>query len=114
MEQVLSNLLENAIKYSPQGGPIEVTIWQENQRRDILLSVCDEGLGIPLHQQAHIFERFTRADNVRKITGTGLGLYICRALVEQQGGRLWFESVEEHGSTFFLALPNNGETAVSE
>ena len=62
-------------------------------------------MGIPLHQQARLFGRFERADNAQKIGGTGLGLYICRALVEQHGGRIWFESVEGQGSTFFIALP---------
>ncbi len=103
IEQVLSNLLENAIKYSPQRGSIEVTIWQESQ--EVILSVRDRGLGIPLQEQSHIFERFVRASNVRKIVGTGLGLYICRALVELHSGRLWFSSVEGQGTTFFLTLP---------
>ncbi len=111
IEQVLSNLLSNAIKYSPQGGPIEVTIWEEVKADVAGLSIRDRGMGIPAQQQARIFGRFVRAENARaaEITGTGLGLYICRELVERHGGRLWFESTEGVGSTFFMTLPKRGE-----
>ncbi|HZU00682.1 MAG TPA: ATP-binding protein, partial [Ktedonobacteraceae bacterium] len=107
MEQVLSNMIGNAIKYSPEGGAIEVTIREQTFDKSALLTVKDQGIGIPLHQQPRIFGRFVRADNVRAygIGGTGLGLYLCRELIEQQGGRVWFESVEEQGSTFFIWLP---------
>ena len=75
------------------------------------LSVADRGIGIPAQQQARIFGRFERADNGRAygIGGTGLGLYLSRALVEQHGGRIWFESVEAEGSTFFVLLPLSSE-----
>jgi signal transduction histidine kinase len=107
MEQVLSNLIGNAIKYSPEGGAIEVTIRAENETHEALLSVRDQGIGIPEHEQAQVFERFARAGNAQMygISGTGLGLYLCRELVEQHGGRIWFESAEGQGSTFFVALP---------
>ncbi len=76
------------------------------------LSVSDRGIGIPTQQQARIFGRFERADNSRAygIGGTGLGLYLSRALVEQHGGRIWFESVEGQGSTFFVVLPLASES----
>jgi signal transduction histidine kinase len=111
IEQVLSNLLGNAVKYSPQGGPIEVTLHKEQETGTILLSVRDQGIGIPTGQQARIFGRFVRADNARatEITGTGLGLYLSRELVEQHEGHLWFSSVEGVGSTFFLTLPTPSE-----
>ena len=107
IEQVLSNLVSNAIKYSPAGGSIEVTIREEAETKTALLSIRDSGIGIPMQQQARIFGRFERADNARAygIGGTGLGLYLCRELVERHGGRIWFESAEGQGSTFFIALP---------
>ncbi|HEX6551684.1 MAG TPA: ATP-binding protein [Ktedonobacteraceae bacterium] len=107
IEQVLSNLVGNAIKYSPAGGSIEVTIREESETKTALLSIRDSGIGIPVQQQARIFGRFERADNARAygIGGTGLGLYLCRELVERHGGRIWFESAEGQGSTFFIALP---------
>jgi len=107
IEQVLSNLIGNAIKYSPEGGSIEVTIREEEQAHEALLCVSDHGIGIPAQQQLLVFGRFARADNARAygIGGTGLGLYLCRELVERHGGRIWFESTEGQGSTFFVALP---------
>jgi PAS domain S-box-containing protein len=107
IEQVLSNLLGNAIKYSPQGGPIELTIGEEGEPRQALLSIRDHGIGIPANQQARMFGRFVRAENARasEITGSGLGLYLSREFVERHGGRLWFESSEGVGSAFFLTLP---------
>ena len=107
MEQVLSNLIGNAIKYSPEGGMIEVTVREEAETKTALLCVSDHGIGIPAHQKSLVFGRFARADNARSygIGGTGLGLYLCRELVERHGGRIWFESVEGQGSTFFVTLP---------
>lgn len=107
IEQVLSNLLSNAIKYSPYGGPIEVSIRKEDGTNDILLSVLDYGIGIPAQQQARIFGRFERAQNAHDfgIEGTGLGLFLCRELIEWHRGRIWFTSVEGRGSIFFISLP---------
>jgi signal transduction histidine kinase len=107
MEQVIGNLISNAIKYSPQGGPIEVTIAEESAGQEALLTVRDHGIGIPAHELSQIFERFVQAENARTsgMEGTGLGLYLCRALIEQHEGRIWCESVEGRGSTFFVALP---------
>ncbi len=107
IEQVLSNLLGNAIKYSPQGGPIELTIREEREPHVALLSIRDRGIGIPARQQVRIFGRFMRAENARasEIRGTGLGLYLSHEFVEWHGGHLWFESTEGAGSTFFMTLP---------
>ncbi len=107
IEQVLVNLLTNAIKYSPWGGQIVVALTVDTDKQAVQISVQDFGMGIPLHQQARIFGRFMRADNARAaaISGTGLGLYLSHSLVEQHGGRLWFESTEGEGTTFFMALP---------
>lgn len=107
IEQVLVNLLTNAIKYSPEGGPVEVTLQVGAGGQEALLSIRDHGIGIPQAEQAQIFGRFVRASNgeAQGISGTGLGLYLCRELVAQHGGEIWFESSEGAGSTFFLRLP---------
>jgi two-component system phosphate regulon sensor histidine kinase PhoR len=107
IEQVLSNLINNAIKYSPDGGDVEISVQEDRKANAALLSVRDHGIGIPAHQQGRIFSRFMRADNAHayNIGGTGLGLYLCRELVERHGGRIWFESVEGQGSTFCVSLP---------
>jgi two-component system phosphate regulon sensor histidine kinase PhoR len=107
IEQVLSNLMNNAIKYSPDGGDIAISVREDQKDKAVLLSVRDNGIGIPAHQQNRVFSRFMRADNAHahNIGGTGLGLYLCRELVERHGGRIWFESVEGEGSTFFISLP---------
>lgn len=106
IEQVLSNLVGNAIKYSPAGGTIEVTIREEAETKTALLSIRDSRIGIPV-QQARIFGRFERTDNARAygIGGTGLGLYLCRELVERHGGRIWFESAEGQGRPSSLLFP---------
>jgi signal transduction histidine kinase len=117
MEQVLGNLLGNAIKYSPQGGSIEIMVRENVAKHMVELSIRDHGIGIPVEQQAQIFGRFVRADNARAygIGGTGLGLYLCRELIERQCGRIWFESAEGKGSTFSVALPVyvSGEEPIS-
>ncbi len=115
IEQVLSNLLNNAIKYSPRGGPIEVRVQEQRDMQEVLISIRDRGIGIPTSEQVQIFSRFKRANNAHEagITGTGLGLYLCRELIELHRGRIWFESTEKVGSTFFVILPS-GEHARAE
>jgi len=107
IEQVVSNLISNAIKYSPEGGDVEITVCEDEKAHTALLCVRDNGIGIPTHEQGRIFSRFMRADNAHahNIGGTGLGLYLCRELVERHNGRIWFESVEGQGSTFYVSLP---------
>jgi PAS domain S-box-containing protein len=116
IEQILINLIGNAIKYSPQGGPIQIRLWQEENEHLAHLSVQDRGIGIPEHEHGQIFGRFMRADNARArgINGTGLGLYLSRELALQHGGALWFQSTEGVGSTFFLTLPLATETDQSQ
>jgi PAS domain S-box-containing protein len=105
VRQVLVNLIENAIKYSPDGGRIDVGV--ESDDEVVRFSVRDEGLGIPAEEQERIFEKFYRLDPdmTRGVGGTGLGLYICSELVDRMGGRIWVESREGQGSTFFCELP---------
>ncbi|WP_158502037.1 PAS domain-containing protein [Vitiosangium sp. GDMCC 1.1324] len=105
LAQVLMNLLENALKYSPQGGPIHVALTQT--RNEALVSISDSGIGIPEDEQAHLFERFFRARNapISGFGGLGLGLYICRDIIERHGGRIWVESELGRGSTFRFTLP---------
>jgi signal transduction histidine kinase len=105
VRQVLVNLLENAIKYSPDGGRIEVRV--DRAGPALRFSVRDEGIGIAPSEQARIFERFHRLDPnmTRGVSGTGLGLYICRELVQHMDGRIWVTSREGAGSTFTFDLP---------
>jgi signal transduction histidine kinase len=105
LRQVLVNLTENAIKYSPDGGQIEVRV--DRAGPSMRFSVRDQGIGVPPEEQLQIFERFHRLDPnmTRGVGGTGLGLYICRELVQHMGGRIWVNSREGNGSTFAFDLP---------
>lgn len=107
LEQVLGNLVGNAIKYSPEGGAIEVTVRADVTTEMAEVHIRDHGIGIPAVDQVRLFQRFARAHNAynHQIPGSGLGLYVCRALVERHGGQIWFESKEGQGTTFFLTLP---------
>jgi PAS domain S-box-containing protein len=107
LDQVVGNLLGNAIKYSPQGGPISITVQVDHTSGWAEVRIQDAGIGIPADEQSLLFGRFVRASNVHDyhIPGTGLGLYVCRELVERHGGHIWFESGEGVGTTFFIALP---------
>ncbi|MGO8950007.1 MAG: ATP-binding protein [Ktedonobacterales bacterium] len=107
LEQVFGNLLGNAIKYSPQGGPVTLTLRADREAALAEVRIQDRGIGIPAEQQGKMFQRFARASNVHdhQISGTGLGLFVCRELVERHGGHIWFESAEGVGTTFFLTLP---------
>jgi signal transduction histidine kinase len=105
LRQVLINLLDNAVKYSPDGGRIEVCVEQNGS--SVRFAVRDEGLGIPHGEQQRIFGKFYRLDPqlTRGVGGTGLGLYICRELVRRMDGRLTVSSTEGGGSTFVVDLP---------
>jgi PAS domain S-box-containing protein len=105
LRQILTNLIDNAIKYSPDGGCVEVEIGRSGGR--VRFRVADEGLGIPPAEQDRIFEKFFRLDPnlTRGVGGTGLGLYISRELVLRMNGRIWVDSDGRSGSSFFLELP---------
>ena len=106
LRQVLANLIDNAIKYSPEGGEVQVLLVAENG--ECLIEVADEGLGIPSSELERIFEKFYRLDpqQTRGVGGSGLGLYICRELVERMNGRLEVDSEPGQGSRFTVALPS--------
>lgn len=105
MRLVLENLLSNAIKYTQKNSPIAVEI--KKQDEEAIIKVSDTGCGIPAGQQSRIFTKLFRADNKLKdkTKGTGLGLYIVKAGAAQYGGRVWFESKEDKGTTFYVTVP---------
>jgi PAS domain S-box-containing protein len=104
LREVIANLVENAIKYTPSGDVV-VDIGGDNDH--VQISIADSGIGIPKEDQGHLFQKFYRVDNsdTREIGGTGLGLYLCRRLVETMNGRIWLESEYKKGSTFFVEIP---------
>jgi len=100
---VLTNLVHNAIKFTPPGGRITVAVRQDGD--EVIFSVHDTGVGIPAEDLPRIFERFYKADRARSGGGTGLGLAIAKHIIQGHGGRIWAESVEGQGSTFYFILP---------
>lgn len=110
LTQVLNNLVSNAIKYSPDGG--EIVLSGAVHPEHVTVSVSDQGIGVPVRDQNRIFQKFSRLDNAlsRKTEGTGLGLYLSKAIIEAHGGRLWFQNNSENepdalGTTFTFSLP---------
>jgi PAS domain S-box-containing protein len=107
VHEVFSNLISNSVKYTPPGGNILITI---NERyNDIIISVKDNGYGIPIGDQRFIFTKFFRSTTAMKhdVTGTGLGLYLTKILVDNLGGDIWFKSIKNKGATFFVSLPKS-------
>ncbi len=112
LRQVLTNLISNAIKYSPNGGVIRIGGWSEEvpnapTTQRVVLFVADQGIGIPAQELPKIFDRFYRVDSTlrRSTAGTGIGLFLARAIVEAHAGEIWARSEEGKGTTFFIALP---------
>ncbi len=105
IRMVLTNLVSNAVKYSPDGGTIRIGGWAEDTAA--IVYVADQGIGIPTEEQERIFQRFYRIDNRlrRETQGTGLGLFLTRAIVEAHGGHIWVESQVGRGSRFLFTLP---------
>ena len=105
LRMVLANLIDNAVKYSPQGGSVDVRVAQQDG--GVRFSVSDQGIGVPEGERERIFDKFVRLDPEmsRGIGGTGLGLYICRELVAQMGGTIWVSANKPRGSTFAFEIP---------
>ncbi len=103
--QVIGNILDNAVKYSPHGG--QITVLLQRQAQEYLISITDQGIGIQPDQLAHIFERFYRVRNTasRQYAGVGLGLYVAKAIVEQHGGKIGVNAHPGTGTTFYFSLP---------
>jgi PAS domain S-box-containing protein len=112
VRRVMQNLLDNALKFTPRGGTIEIRIEQSGDL--ITTAVADTGKGISVHERTQLFQRFWQApDSGRLYASTGLGLYLCRQIVELHGGTIWCESEPGAGSTFFFTLPAAKETPPS-
>jgi signal transduction histidine kinase len=105
LEQVVANLVENAIKYSPRGGTIRVTAARRGAEA-VTLAVSDEGIGIPEERQGELFRPFARVEHVltQQAQGAGLGLYICKQLVERMGGTIALASAPGRGTTVTVTL----------
>jgi two-component system sensor histidine kinase KdpD len=103
IERVFANLLENAVKYTPPGTPIEIIA--VNAQNELLVTVADHGHGIPAGEEQRIFEKFHRVANEGSQGGAGLGLTICRSIVEAHGGRIWADNLPSGGAAFHFALP---------
>jgi PAS domain S-box-containing protein len=110
IQQVLANFLSNAVKFSPQGGTITVSAQQ--RENDVIVSVTDQGIGIPPEALSKLFSKFYRVDtqDTRSIGGTGLGLALVKKIIEAHGGRAWVESTPGQGSAFFFSLPVSPDT----
>lgn len=108
LRMVIENLMSNAVKYTPEKGHVNLSVSKD--KSNLIIKVKDDGYGIPKNEQKRIFTKLYRAENVRQkaVEGTGLGLYIVKAVIEQSGGKIRFESEENKGSTFFVSLPLKG------
>ena len=104
IEVVLTHLIDNAIRYSPKGGDVEATVAKGDGQ--VVVAVKDQGIGIPEERQRHVFEPFFQIQPaIAGYGGMGLGLYISKEILQRHGGRIWFESKEGQGSTFYFSLP---------
>ena len=103
IERVFANLLENAVKYTLDGTQIEISA--ANNQNELVVTVSDQGPGIPAGEEEHIFEKFHRVATEGNQGGAGLGLTICRSIVEAHGGRIWAENLPSGGAAFYFALP---------
>lgn len=107
IQLAIQNLLDNALRYTPPGGKVTVSLKYHQDKKRVEATVKDSGIGIPKDQQERVFSKFFRGDNAvrMKTEGTGLGLFITKHIIEAHGGEIWFESEEREGTTFYLTLP---------
>lgn len=108
LEQAIGNLIDNAIKYSKEGGDLEINLSLNSDKQKLLFKIKDSGIGIPAKEQKNIFGKFARASNAKELytDGSGLGLFIVKKIIDSHsGGKIWFESEENKGATFFIELP---------
>lgn len=105
LREILANLFSNAVKYTPNAGSINISVKKDDE--NFIFEIKDSGIGIPQSEQGRIFNKFFRAENAKEIhiEGTGLGLYTVKSMIEALGGRIWFESEEEKGTTFYFTIP---------
>ncbi len=105
MKIAIENILENALRYAFSGDNVSISLKQKD--KEIEVKIQDTGMGIPEDQQAKVFTKFFRATNIMKVDteGTGLGLYIAKNIIDAHGGRIWFESEKDKGSTFYFTIP---------
>lgn len=112
IEQVLANLLENALKHTPEGTPIEINAWRKDE--NVVIEVADRGPGLPEGEEERVFEKFYRVPSDRPAAGVGLGLAICRAIVTAHGGQIWAENRAGGGASFRFAIPLEGEAPIGD
>lgn len=107
VKEIIANLVSNAIKYTPKGGKVHLIV--RPRKNQIVIDIVDDGWGIPKYSQDQVFSKFFRAQNIikRETTGTGLGLYLVKGLVDTLGGKIWFVSDESKGTTFSFSLPRD-------
>jgi signal transduction histidine kinase len=108
LKRVIMNLLANAIKFTPDGGKIDVTVHMDHDQEmsSIQISVADDGIGIKEEEIPSVFDAFWQAEGIsRQYSGTGLGLSLVKSIVEKHGGRVWVQSAWGQGSTFYISLP---------
>jgi len=115
LKRIISNLIGNALKFTPSGSMVEISARYNNDAKEIMISVKDQGQGIPKEYLQRVFEKFVQVESaqVREKTGKGLGLTFCKMAVEAHKGRIWVESELGKGSTFYLALPTDQNSGVS-
>ncbi|GAI06183.1 unnamed protein product, partial [marine sediment metagenome] len=105
LKLVVENLIDNAVRYTKGKGKVKISL--ERREKDLFFKIKDSGVGIPKKEQRYIFQKFFRAEHILKerTRGSGLGLYVCKSIIEKLGGKIWFESEEGKGTTFYFTLP---------